>query len=74
MHKVKLRKVGNSLGTSFPKEVLSKLGVKEGETLFIVETAEGIFLTPYDPNFEKVMDTARRISDRYKNALKELAK
>ncbi len=74
MHKVKLRKVGNSLGTSFPKEVLSKLGVAEGETLFIVETTEGIFLTPYDPNFEKVMDTARRISDRYKNALKELAK
>ena len=74
MYKVKLRKVGNSLGTSFPKEVLNKLGVGEGETLYIVETSEGIFLTPYDPNFEKVMNTARKISTRYKNALKELAK
>ena len=74
MYKVKLCKVGNSLGTSFPKEVLNKLGVSEGETLYILETSEGIFLTPYDPNFEKVMDTARKISTRYKNALKELAK
>ena len=74
MYKVKLRKVGNSLGTSFPKEILNKLGVGEGETLYILETSEGIFLTPYDPNFEKVMDTARKISTRYKNTLKELAK
>ena len=73
MQKVKLRRVGNSIGTTFPKEILEKLGVGEGDTLFITETTHGIELTPYDPNFEKIMNTARKVSNRYKNALRELA-
>ena len=49
MYTLKIRKVGNSLGTTLPKEVLQKLKVGEGDSLFITETADGIQITAYDP-------------------------
>ena len=71
---LKLRKTGNSLATTWPKEVLNRLNVKEGDKLYTVETPHGILVTPYDPKFEKTMDIAKRIMARDCDALKELAK
>ena len=72
--KLKVRKIGNSLGVTFPKEVLDKLQVTEGDTLYVTETPDGIQLSAYDPDFETVMAAADDITRRYRNALKELAK
>jgi putative addiction module antidote len=72
--KLKVRKIGNSLGATFPKEVLDKLQVTEGDTLYVTETPDGIQLSAYDPNLETVMAAADDITHRYSNALKELAK
>ncbi|MGL6344318.1 MAG: AbrB/MazE/SpoVT family DNA-binding domain-containing protein [Waterburya sp.] len=72
--KLKIRKIGNSLGASFPKEILEQMNVKEGDTLYLSKTADGIYLTPYDPEFEQAMKVASDITNRYRNALKELAK
>ena len=70
---LKLRKVGNSLATTWPKEILSRLNVNEGDKLHVVETQHGVLITPYDPKFEKTMDIARKIMARDREALKELA-
>lgn len=72
--KLKLRKIGNSIGTTFPKEILDKLQVSEGDTLYLTETPDGLQLTAYDPEFEQVMEAASEVTRRYRNALKELAK
>jgi putative addiction module antidote len=72
MH-TKLRKVGNSLGVTFPKEVLDKLALKEGDTMNIVLTTEGIQLTPFDPNFEAVMEAYKEGKAKYRNAMRKLA-
>jgi antitoxin MazE len=72
--KLKLRKIGNSLGVTIPKEVLEKFKLGEGDSLSLIETREGIQLTPYDPEFEKAMEIYREGSIKYKNALRELAK
>jgi putative addiction module antidote len=72
--KLKIRKIGNSLGASIPKEVLEKMNVREGDSLYVTQTPDGIYLTPYDPEFEEVMEAAKNITNRYRNALKELAK
>jgi putative addiction module antidote len=72
--KLKLRKIGNSLGVTIPKEVLEKFKLGEGDSLSLLETREGIQLTPYDPEFEKAMEIYREGSIKYRNALKELAK
>jgi putative addiction module antidote len=72
--RLKLRKTGNSLATTWPKEILNRLNVKEGDTLYAVETRHGVLVTPYDPKFEKTMEVAKRIMARDRDALKELAK
>ncbi|NBD33292.1 MAG: AbrB/MazE/SpoVT family DNA-binding domain-containing protein [Cyanobacteria bacterium] len=73
MQKLTIRRVGNSLGTTFPKEILDKLNVSQGDSLFVVETPNGIELTPYDPEFEKAMVMYAEGSKKYRNALRELA-
>jgi putative addiction module antidote len=73
MTTLKIRKVGNSLGATFPKEVLEKLKVGEGDTVHVTETPDGIQLTPYDPAFENAMEAYRKVNNQYKNALRELA-
>lgn len=71
---LKLRKIGNSVGVTFSKELLEKLNLSEGDTLFVTETEHGLQLSPYDPEFEKAMAIYRQGSQKFRQALKELAK
>jgi antitoxin MazE len=72
--RVKLRRTGNSLSTTWPKEMLSRMNVREGDELYLVETQHGVMVTPYDPKFEKTLDTAEKIMARDRHALKELSR
>lgn len=75
MHKtITLRRVGGSLSGTFPKELMDRLNVAEGDKLFVIEREDGILLTPYDPKFEKVLDAYEVLSRKYRNTLRELAK
>ena len=71
---VTVRRIGNSYGVILPKAELEKLGVVEGDKLFIVRTPDGIRLTPYDPDFAKVMEATREYMRDHRDALKDLAK
>ena len=70
---LKLRKYGNSTGTTFPKEILHRLRVEEGDELFVIETQRGIELTPYDPEFAEQMDVARQVMRERRDVLRKLA-
>lgn len=72
--KLKIRKIGNSVGIILPKQLMEKLHAKQGGTLHVIETEGGVTLTSYDPHFDKVMAAYDKFSQRYRNALKELAK
>jgi putative addiction module antidote len=72
--KVKVTTVGSSAGVVLPKEVLAKLRVRKGDTLYVSETPDGIELSPYDPDFDQELETARAVMRRYRNALRKLAK
>lgn len=72
---LKLRKIGNSVGVVLPKEALARLNATEGDVLVLTETTDGGFrLTATDPSFAEKMTVAEKISRRYRNALRELAK
>ena len=73
MSSAKLRKIGNSTGVTLPKEVLDKLGLKEGDTLNIVLTSKGIELTPSNPNFELALQAYKEGKSMYRNAMRQLA-
>ncbi len=71
--KLEIRRIGNSLGANIPPELLEKLMVREGDFLYVTETSEGILLSPHDPELTEIMEVAKDVSSRYKNALKKLA-
>jgi putative addiction module antidote len=72
---LKLRKIGNSVGIVLPKQALAHLRAEEGDTLVLTETTEsGFRLTATHPGFAEKMSVAAKLSRRYRNALRELAK
>ena len=51
------------------------LQVKEGDTLYLTEAPEAsLRITPGNKGFEDMMAIAKRGMQRYRNALRELAK
>jgi putative addiction module antidote len=70
---LKITKIGNSAGVVLPKELLAHLDVSIGETLSVSKTANGIELSPLEPDFNPQMAAAREVMARRKRALRELA-
>jgi putative addiction module antidote len=74
MTALKLTQIGNSVGVVLPKEILARLKLEKGDTVFVSDSVDGIRLTPYDPGFEAQMAAARRIMKKRRDVLRELAK
>lgn len=73
MFTLKLTTVGNSTGVVIPKEILERLRVDKGDTLYVVETPRGIELTPYNPEFASQMEVAQRVMREDRDVLRKLA-
>ncbi len=71
---LKLGRLGNSVGATFPKETLARMNVSAGDILYLTEAPGGFRLTPYDPEFEHQMSTAERVMKKRRNMLRELSK
>jgi len=74
MIKAKVTTIGSSTGIILPKEILSRLHVKKGDTVTFIETPNGVEITAFNPEFEEEMEKARKVMSDFRNALKELAK
>lgn len=74
MTALKVTDVGDSVGVILPNELLVKLGVQKGDTLYAVEMPDGLRLTAADPEFEAQMAEARRLMTQWRAVLRELAK
>ncbi|HMO46776.1 MAG TPA: AbrB/MazE/SpoVT family DNA-binding domain-containing protein [Rubrivivax sp.] len=74
MSALKLTQIGNSVGVILPKEILARLKLEKGDTVFVTEAANGVMLTPYNPEFEAQMGLARQVMKKRRNVLRELAK
>ncbi len=74
MHRVKLRRVGNSLGLTLPKEATARLNLREGDDLFLTEAPDGFLLSPFEESFAAAMDAFAVTRRRFRNALRALAK
>ena len=71
--KLKVTTVGNSTGVILPKELLEKLRVGKGDTLFVTETANGVELSPYDEELAYQMAIVESIMREDRDVLKKLA-
>ena len=69
-----IRKIGNSEGVIIPKEILDKLGLTAGDLLSIVADENGVKFVPAKNDLARQLEAARECMDKYKVALRELAK
>lgn len=69
-----IRKIGNSEGVIIPKEILDRMGLKAGDTLEIREQGGNIALTPESADLAEQIKAARLGMEKYRVALRELAK
>lgn len=73
MTTLKVTTVGSSTGVVLPKDVLQRLHVGKGDLLYVLETPNGVELTPYDPEFGEQMEVAEKVMRKRRNVLKKLA-
>ncbi len=73
MNVFKVTAVGNSVGIVLPKEILERLRVQKGDSLYVIETKQGIELTPYNPEFARQMEAAGRVMREDRDALRRPA-
>lgn len=73
MYKTKLRKIGKSKGIILPKELLDRMGLREGDVLTVRETRAGYMVSVFDDEVEKQVQSARKGIAKYRNTLRALA-
>ena len=71
MIKLKVRKFENSLGIVLPDEVVNRLQISAGQTLFLTEAPDGCYLLTCQDH--QKMAKATDIINRYDNTLATLA-
>ena len=75
MSALKLTQIGNSVGVILPKEVLARLKLVKGDTVFVTDAANGgVTLTPYDPALEEELELGREFMREYRDTFHQLAK
>lgn len=70
---VKITTVGNSVGIVLPKEVLNRLHVEKGDSLFLTEAPDGFRISPYDAAFARKLDALQQVMRENRDVLKKLA-
>jgi putative addiction module antidote len=74
MASLRVTQIGNSLGVILPREIVERMKLAKGDEVAVVETPNGIELTPFDPDFDRKLKAAKKVTKRYRNALRELAR
>ena len=74
MTALKLTQIGNSVGVILPKELLAKLKLEKGDTVFVTEAANGVNLSPYDPSLEDELALGREFMREFRDTFHQLAK
>ena len=74
MATLKIRQIGKSLGVILPREIVDRLRLAKGGELAVIETRNGIELTPFETDFDGKLAVAKKVTKRYRISLRELAK
>jgi putative addiction module antidote len=70
---VKVTAIGNSAGIILPKEVLGRLHVEKGDTLYLTESPDGFRISPYDDAFARKLEVFEQVMRENRDVLKKLA-
>ncbi|MGI8617505.1 MAG: AbrB/MazE/SpoVT family DNA-binding domain-containing protein [Gemmatimonadaceae bacterium] len=71
---IKLKKLGGSVAAVLPKAMLDQLHLAAGDDVHVIETPDGLLITPFDPDFEEAMAIHERGARKFRNALRQLGR
>jgi putative addiction module antidote len=74
MLKTPVRRIGNSLGIILPKAIVERFQLKEGDEMNLVETEDGVMLSPFNGEFARWAKAYERTNKKHKNLLRALSK
>ncbi len=72
--KLEIKKIGNSTGLILPKELLARLGLKQGDEVVVTEAPDGFKVSRDNAEFERAMAIVEDIMVEYRETLQALAK
>ncbi|MFN0219705.1 MAG: AbrB/MazE/SpoVT family DNA-binding domain-containing protein [Hyphomicrobium sp.] len=72
--KLEIKKIGNSTGLILPKELLTRLGLQQGDEVIVTEAPDGFKVSKGVDDLERGMEIARKAMKTYSAALTKLAK
>ena len=73
VREIVLRQAGGSVTATLPKDMVDRLHIGAGDTVYAIETERGVLLTPYDPDFDEAMQAFDEVRRQYRNTLRKLA-
>ena len=70
--KVRIRRIGNTVGVILPESMLNSLNLYEGDLIFVEQNDDGLSLTPQDPELKAVFHDSKTFMNPRKRALHQL--
>lgn len=70
---VKVTTIGSSVGIVLPREILNRLHIGKGDTVYLTESPDGFRISPYDVTFAKKVDILEQVMRENRDVLKKLA-
>jgi len=74
VRKQTLKKIGAAVGIVLPQSMLDRFHLDAGDTVNVVDTSDGLLITPFDPDFADAMTAYARGAKNFRNALRQLAR
>jgi putative addiction module antidote len=74
MLKLRLEKIGTSIGVILPAEILERLDVKLGDEISAIETPAGFTITHLSPAVRQQVEAGEAFMDRYGQVFSHLSK
>lgn len=62
------------MGVILPKEILARLKLEKGDTVFVTDTPGGVTLTPFDPTVDEQVARGREFMRECRDTFRQLAK
>ena len=66
---VTVRQTGTSISVVIPKDMADRMHLGPGDSVFMVETEGGVFVTPYDPTLDHAMEAYDRIAKKHSRCI-----
>ena len=70
---ITLRREGESVVATLPREVTDRLRFGPGDRVFAIETEHGVLITRTDPSSLAAMEAFTQVRQQYQHTLRKLA-